>query len=255
MALEYGMDDGYPSDFVLRKIKEWPYNDYENLVKFIGRVWHDGSGFLLSRNKLFLNIGGWPGNECVIRALKENVLFWSLCWVCSSKGGNFVFDLSKVLNCNVGALRVYLAGLDALQENESDNHRKIECCREMGFEVFCENGKGDVSSSHVSNLNCMSLEMLEEADILVVNVSPQLDGCVDHKALFYMGVAIGKGKQVYAYSNRSIDDMGIYSMLVETGDGISFFMVQDVDDRSAWKAFEGVIQRLKISYLSKRVIY
>ena len=38
--------------------------------------------------------GGWSGNEDVIAALRQNWLFWAMCWQKSTRGGHFYFKIN-----------------------------------------------------------------------------------------------------------------------------------------------------------------
>jgi hypothetical protein len=90
------MDDlKYPSDEELEKIKTWDYSDYHGLMEFIQSLWEfDAWGF----NRLdraaeiyMISTGGWSGNEDIIQAMESNIMFWSLYWYQSRRGGHYIF--------------------------------------------------------------------------------------------------------------------------------------------------------------------
>ena len=39
-----------------------------------------------------VSTGGWSGHEDVISALRDNLMFWMLSWVSSTRGGHYVFE-------------------------------------------------------------------------------------------------------------------------------------------------------------------
>lgn len=38
-----------------------------------------------------ISTGGWSGNEEIIGALQENVIFWAIFWYSSTRGGKHIF--------------------------------------------------------------------------------------------------------------------------------------------------------------------
>ena len=90
--------DGYPDEQELTKIREWPFEpSYKELMEFIKSIWvyADIGYFEHNDNVYTLHTGGWSGNEDIIKALRENVIFWGLCWEWSKKGGHYQFILNK----------------------------------------------------------------------------------------------------------------------------------------------------------------
>lgn len=93
MTMQEGLR--YPSESDLARIRDWPLTDFNGLISFARSLWEFSSwGFRMDGDKLVLVTGGWSGNEAVIRALRDNKLFWSACWLASYRGGLHHFDLS-----------------------------------------------------------------------------------------------------------------------------------------------------------------
>lgn len=99
----------YPSDECLEFIKKFDVIKYgvRTLVDFIERVWWMPSwGFQLSDGvddifnepckKLELHTGGWSGNESIMYALEENVIFWTVSWTQTRRGGHYYFDIKEL---------------------------------------------------------------------------------------------------------------------------------------------------------------
>ena len=95
------MEDGYPEDEELEFIKNFDLasNDVMELVEYVRNIWNwsDWGFKTTGKNiiKLELHTGGWSGNELIIRALKENMLFWPLYWRVHKKGGHYYFKIKK----------------------------------------------------------------------------------------------------------------------------------------------------------------
>lgn len=94
--------NGYPENHELEKIKNWPAEDFIGLMDYVeGLWWMSNWGFSKrkskgSNNRLIvykLSTGGWSGNEDIINALMENIMFWTICWVQSRSGGHHIFEV------------------------------------------------------------------------------------------------------------------------------------------------------------------
>ena len=89
--------DGYPSEETLDAIRNWPFEKLSELFDFIGEGWEWGDKMWIREgNKITANTGGWSGNESLIGALGDNFIAWSLCWVLSSRGGHFEFEIREI---------------------------------------------------------------------------------------------------------------------------------------------------------------
>ncbi len=97
--------DGYPTDEELERIRKWPYQDCEGMLQFVGNLYVDsGYGkFTQNGNCFQLVTGGWSGNEEVICALRENTMFWALCWEATMRGGLDKFEVPEI---NMGAAAI-----------------------------------------------------------------------------------------------------------------------------------------------------
>jgi len=97
----------YPTEKQLETIRNWNFEKgFKSLAKYVESLWWTPSwGFKLSRGKthlfsyqvikLQLHTGGWSGNESIISALQQNLMFWSLCFYMEITGGHYWFDIRK----------------------------------------------------------------------------------------------------------------------------------------------------------------
>jgi len=107
--------DGYPEESELQKIAEWDYKDFCSLMQYIKERWkYADIGYFDGINNIYqFSTGGWSGNESIISALQENVMFWACCWQSSKRGGHYVFRVRE------GAGDVAIRIIEQLQaENE-----------------------------------------------------------------------------------------------------------------------------------------
>ena len=93
MEFEVFGDDGYPTDEFLQSIVDWPWQDgFAALLEhaLVGHIYP----YYWSRegNTWDISTGGWSGNESIIYALRENHMFWAMCWVQSRRGGHYIFE-------------------------------------------------------------------------------------------------------------------------------------------------------------------
>jgi hypothetical protein len=91
------LDGEYPTELALHIIRVWPATDYKNLFAFIEEIWwmgawgwHDISDTGLDH--IHISTGGWSGNEEIIRAMRDNQMFWSLHWYQIRRGGHYQFE-------------------------------------------------------------------------------------------------------------------------------------------------------------------
>jgi hypothetical protein len=107
--------EGYPTDDTLKQIKEWKiktYKDTLELFEFIKQNWwmpdwgfhHTqkdveiiyGNAKGNRRHEFQLSTGGWSGNEDVIRAMRENYVFWGTTWCVHRRGGHYEFEVEEL---------------------------------------------------------------------------------------------------------------------------------------------------------------
>jgi len=106
--------DGYPTDETLQVISEWDDlsdEGYLMWVQFIKKAWHwedliserESENLMvrevsktLKRGKHVLGIstGGWSGNESIISAMQDNIL-WMVNFLNHRTGGHYEFKLPK----------------------------------------------------------------------------------------------------------------------------------------------------------------
>jgi hypothetical protein len=89
--------DGYPTEWLLNRIRSWHYSEggFERLLRYIPSVWRYGADYFKvpthPSESYIVSTGGWSGNEDIIEALQQNIMFWNVCWQNSSAGGHYVF--------------------------------------------------------------------------------------------------------------------------------------------------------------------
>lgn len=89
----------YPTEAELETIREWDLlkKPVAGLVEYVRDLWWAPDwGFHLKGKRVLLlqlHTGGWSGNEDIIAALKQNVIFWMMCWRKSTVGGHFWFRI------------------------------------------------------------------------------------------------------------------------------------------------------------------
>jgi len=84
--------DGYPDKDELEKIKSWNWRDGEGLLEYVAGLWH-WDNYAWQKGKLwFLSTGGWSGNEELIDAMQENLVWWMFHWYRSTRGGHYEFQ-------------------------------------------------------------------------------------------------------------------------------------------------------------------
>ena len=92
--------DGYPEKRELMKITKWPIQGRQDciaLLDYVKERWKyaDCGFWRRSRRRYRIATGGWSGNESIIDALSENVVFWMICWRLSQRGGLYIFELPR----------------------------------------------------------------------------------------------------------------------------------------------------------------
>ena len=96
MNLEPTFDsDGYPTDETLEIIKNWDHNNFKGLMRYCHKAWRYEEYFTELNEFYDVHTGGWSGNESIINALQENVMFWAMCWEQSRRGGHYIFKIRK----------------------------------------------------------------------------------------------------------------------------------------------------------------
>ena len=86
--------DGYPTESTCAIIKSWPISSnysIKQLLAYVEEAWTYSfvikSGGAGKQRWLQIATHGWSGNEELVGALRENRMFWALCWLQSSRGG------------------------------------------------------------------------------------------------------------------------------------------------------------------------
>lgn len=101
-------EEGYPTEQELDAISKWDMSKPEaikELWKYIGERWaykdwgwsvkpatEDDLHYMRHKYILSLSTAGWSGNESIISAMKQNLIFWSMNWIEHRRGGHFKFE-------------------------------------------------------------------------------------------------------------------------------------------------------------------
>lgn len=93
------MASEYPREDELTVIKEWDLleKSITDMLDYVRNLWKYNDRFRLTGKRvlrLYLSTGGWSGNESIISALKQNFIFWSMCWEKHTKGGHYWFRIN-----------------------------------------------------------------------------------------------------------------------------------------------------------------
>lgn len=82
----------YPTEEALEKIRRWEMTDPGGLFDFVCPLFRrHGTVILHANGEIHLATGGWSGNEDIIQAIHDNVMFWSNYWESTDRGGLYVF--------------------------------------------------------------------------------------------------------------------------------------------------------------------
>ncbi len=99
--------DGYPTQDTLNKIEQWITTETKQvheLMQYVRDHWNfaDCGYWQESQKKddcgtqvicYRLATAGWSGNEDIIGALQENILFWTRFWEQTNRGGAYIFEV------------------------------------------------------------------------------------------------------------------------------------------------------------------
>jgi len=89
--------DGYPDDNELEIIKNWNPMDMTGLLDYIEPMWkYADCGYWGEEDGWYhISTAGWSGNESIIGAMMENIIWWTMYWYSSTCGGHYVFATSQ----------------------------------------------------------------------------------------------------------------------------------------------------------------
>lgn len=107
-------------------------------------------------------------------------------------------------------MKAYLAGPDVFLPNAHDHAmEKVAICAKYGIigRPPLNEGMGDLSSMSADAAWRMifgkDLEMMEECDIVIANLTPFRGASADSGTLIEVGWFLGRGKPVFGYSNSA----------------------------------------------------
>jgi len=95
--------DNYPDEASLKAIEKWDIlkNGVQGLLDLVEEnTYTPDWSFSVTGKRIFrfeYHTGGWSGNEDVIVALKNNLLFWPMFWEKSTKGGHYYFRIGPII--------------------------------------------------------------------------------------------------------------------------------------------------------------
>jgi hypothetical protein len=104
-------EDKYPTDETERRVRFFK-GDVRVLMAAIKEVWAYADGYWTEKDEpddffpdkivhnYYVSTAGWSGNETIIGALENNLMFWMCFWRESRRGGHYIFEVgenSKVL--------------------------------------------------------------------------------------------------------------------------------------------------------------
>lgn len=89
-----------PSKHTLQLIERMPIrymSDLKGVLDFVKEQWCYPEYATVSEDggTYTFRTGGWSGNEALISAMEMNIVFWSMCWYMSQRGGLHVFKLRE----------------------------------------------------------------------------------------------------------------------------------------------------------------
>jgi len=94
--------NNYPDEQSLKEIAEWDIlkQGIRGLLVLVeeNTNWPDWAFSIKGKRVLRFeyHTGGWSGNEDVINALQENILFWAMYWQKSEAGGHYYFRIMPI---------------------------------------------------------------------------------------------------------------------------------------------------------------
>ena len=109
--------DGYPTEETLQEIRDWPHTDFKGLIEFVGEAWRYPEYWRVmdyADLSVEASTGGWSGNESLISALYDNVMFWAMCWMSSKRGGHYVFKIPTSRRSDENSMQDRIAQMDVL---------------------------------------------------------------------------------------------------------------------------------------------
>lgn len=90
--------EGYPHLIELQRIREWPWEGgFRSLMDYVHRRWQyaDVGYWKQEGDRFAISTGGWSGNEDLVAAMMDNMMFQSLCSISWQRGGHYVYDVQE----------------------------------------------------------------------------------------------------------------------------------------------------------------
>lgn len=95
--------DGYPTTEFIEYVRHYDLlsSGYQELLHNLEDAINQHGTFrstdLLKEKEVYIATGGWSGNEEIISALHDNLLFWGICWQKSERGGAYWFTIPEII--------------------------------------------------------------------------------------------------------------------------------------------------------------
>ncbi len=176
-------------------------------------------------------------------------------------------------------IRAYLAGPDVFLINGRENERKKKSlCESIGLTPLypLDNEIDSNLSTAAKNIYGGNLDMLDNAHIVLANISPFRGPHTDPGTAYEMGYAKAKGKPVYGYTNdtrqlierinegypdtvsdgqTSIEQFGLgENLMISESLMYTEFKRHDSEDLTAMLAFEDLIGHLGSHFEALRLV-
>lgn len=85
----------YPTVEELETILNWKiksHKDCNDLLDYVLPLFERHGFVKKTKRRYYISTGGWSGCEEIIHEIKQNYLFWALCWISTTRGGHYIFE-------------------------------------------------------------------------------------------------------------------------------------------------------------------
>jgi hypothetical protein len=86
----------YPTEAELERVRFWSVTEALGWVDYVSGLWEYGEPYCRrTQRRWYLSTGGWSGNESVIEAMHDSIL-WGFAFLAHRRGGHYVLDLTAL---------------------------------------------------------------------------------------------------------------------------------------------------------------